>query len=60
MNGIMTLALLVLLAVIIAGIGCACYKAGYSKGNRDGMDMQKLISKAFEKDCLNDEQWRDE
>ena len=48
MNEIMTLALLVLLAVIIVGIGCACYKVGYSKGNRDGMDMQKMLTKVFE------------
>lgn len=57
MNEIMTLALLVLLAVTIAGIGYVCYKVGYSKGNRDGMDMQKLLSKAFERDDLNDGQW---
>lgn len=50
MNEIITSALMVLLAVIIACIGCVCYKVGYSKGNRDGMDMQKLLSKAFEKD----------
>lgn len=31
-------------------IGYACYKVGYSKGNHDGMDMQKLLSKAFEDD----------
>lgn len=50
MNEIMSLTLLVMLAAIIAGIGYACYKVGYSKGNRDGVDMQKLLSKAFEKD----------
>lgn len=56
MNEIMALALLVMQAGIIEGIGYACYKVGYSKGNRDGTDMQKLLSKAFEKDCSNDEQ----
>lgn len=50
MNEIMELTLLVMLATIIAGIGYACYKVGYSKGNREGMDMQKLLSKAFEND----------
>lgn len=50
MNEIMELTLLVMLAAIIAGIGYACYKVGYSKGNHDGMDMQKLLSKAFEND----------
>lgn len=47
MSEIMTLALLVMLAGIIAGIGYACYKVGYDRGNRDGMDMQKLLNKAF-------------
>ena len=50
MNDIMELALLVMLAAIIAGIGYACYKVGYSKGSREGLDMQKLLSKAFEND----------
>lgn len=50
MNEIMELALLVMLAAIIAGIGYACYKVGYSKGYREGFDMQKLMSKAFEND----------
>ena len=55
MNEIMLLTLLVMLAGIIAGIGYACYKVGYSKGNREGMDMQKLLSKAFEKDGPTDD-----
>ena len=55
MNEIMLLALLVMLAGIIAGIGYACYKVGYSKGNKEGMDMQKLLSKAFEKDEQTDD-----
>jgi len=46
----MTLALLVMQAGLIAGIGYACHKAGYDQGYRAGMDMQKLLSKAFEKD----------
>lgn len=50
MSEIMSLALLVMLAAIIAGIGYECYKVGYSKGSREGMDMQKLLSKAFEND----------
>lgn len=50
MNEIMALALLVMQAGIIAGIGYACYKVGYSKGYREGVDMPKLMSKAFEKD----------
>ena len=50
MNEIMELTLLVMLAAIIGSIGYACYKVGYSKGYREGFDMQKLISKAFEKD----------
>ena len=49
MNEIMALALLVMQAVFIAGIGHACHKAGYDQGYRAGMDMQKLLSKAFEK-----------
>ena len=55
MNEIMLLALLVILAGIIACIGYACYKVGYSKGNKDGIDMQKLLSKAFEKDGPTDD-----
>ena len=55
MNEIMLLTLLVMLAGIIAGIGYACYKVGYSKGNKEGMDMQKLLSKAFEKDGPTDD-----
>ena len=50
MNEIVSLTLLVMLAGIIAGIGYACYKVGYSKGYREGFDMQKLMSKAFEKE----------
>lgn len=50
MNEIMALALLVMQAGFIAGIGHACHKAGYDQGYRAGMDMQKLLSKAFEKD----------
>ena len=50
MNEIIELTLLVMLAAIIGGIGYACYKVGYSKGYREGFDMQKLVSKAFEKD----------
>lgn len=50
MNEIMELALLVVLAAIIAGIGCACHKTGYDQGYRAGMDMQKLLTNAFEKD----------
>lgn len=50
MNEIMALALLVMQAGIIAGIGYACHKTGYDQGYRAGMDMQKLLSKAFEKD----------
>ena len=55
MNEIMLLTLLVMLAGIIAGIGYTCYKVGYSKGNKEGMDMQKLLSKAFEKDGPTDD-----
>lgn len=50
MNELMTFALLVMQAGIIAGIGYACYKVGYDKGHQTGMDMQKVLSKAFEKD----------
>lgn len=57
MNEIMELTLLVILAAIIGGIGYACYKVGYSKGYREGFDMQKLMSKAFEKDKPIDGQW---
>jgi len=50
----MTLSLLVLLALIIAGIGYFCYKVGYSKGNQDGMDMQGIL-KAFSDSKSDDE-----
>ena len=43
MNEIVSLTLLVMLAGIIAGIGYACYKAGYDKGYQSGMDMQRLL-----------------
>ena len=49
MNELMALALMVMQAGIIAGIGYSCYKVGYSKGNQDGMDMHRLLSEAFEK-----------
>lgn len=55
MNEIMELALLVMLAAIIAGIGYACHKTGYDQGYRAGMDMQKLLSKAFEDDGTTDD-----
>ena len=54
MNEIMSLALLVMLAAIIAGIGYACHKTGYDQGYRAGMDMQKLLSKAFETGGIDD------
>lgn len=47
MNELIALALLVMQAGIIAGIGYTLYRIGYSIGNKDGMDMQKLLSKAF-------------
>ncbi len=47
MNELMTFALLVMQAGIIAGIGYTLYRIGYSRGNKDGIDMQKLLSKAF-------------
>lgn len=50
MNEIMALALLVMQAGIIAGIGYTCHKTGYDHGYMAGMDMQKLLSKAFEND----------
>jgi hypothetical protein len=48
MNEIMALALLVMQAGIIAGIGYTCYNTGYNQGYRAGMDMQKLLGKAFD------------
>lgn len=53
MNEIMALALLVMQAGIIAGIGYACHKTGYDQGYRAGMDMQKLIGATFERDGTN-------
>lgn len=53
MNEIMALALLVMQAGIIAGIGYVCHKTGYDQGYRAGMDMQKLIGAAFERDGTN-------
>lgn len=50
MSDLMTLALLVILALIIAVIGYSCYRVGYDKGSHDGMDMQRMILKVFERD----------
>lgn len=50
MSDFMTLALLVILALIIAVIGYSCYRVGYDKGSHDGMDMQRMILKVFERD----------